>query len=60
MLTVDPLVPLVDMFEEAASNGKRVSEITGPDVAAFADELLHGERSYQAQQGKKLNERLNK
>jgi DNA-binding ferritin-like protein (Dps family) len=60
MLTVEPLVPLVDLFEEAAANGKRVKEITGPDVASFADELLRGERSYKAQQSKKLNEKLNK
>lgn len=60
MLTVEPLVPLVDMFEEAAANGKRVTEITGQDVAAFADELLRGERSYKAQQSKKLNKKLNK
>ncbi len=60
MLTVEPLVPLVDLFEEAAASGKHVTEITGPDVAAFADELLRGERSYKAQQSKKLNEKLNK
>jgi DNA-binding ferritin-like protein (Dps family) len=60
MLTIEPLVPLVDMFEEAAASGKHVTEITGPDVAGFADELLRGEHSYKAQQAKKLNEKLNK
>ena len=60
MLTVEPLVPLVDLFEEAAASGKHVKEIIGPDVASFADELLRGERSYKAQQSKKLNEKLNK
>lgn len=60
MLTIEPLVPLVDLFEEAAANGKHVTEITGPDVAAFADDLLRGESSYRDHQRKKLNEKLNK
>ncbi len=55
MLTIEPLVPLVDLFEEAAANGKHVLDITGPDVAAFADELVRGEKSYYDQQRKKLN-----
>lgn len=60
MMTVDPLVPLVDLFEEAAADGKHVTEITGPDVAGFADELLRGESSYKALQAKKLNKKPNK
>lgn len=60
LLTIEPLVSLVDMLEEAAAEDKRVIAITGPDVAAFADELVRGERSYKDQQSKKLNEKLNK
>lgn len=60
ILTIEPLVSLVDMLEEAAANGKHVVDITGPDVAAFADELVRGERSYKDQQRKKLNDKLNK
>ena len=60
ILTIEPLVSLVEMLEEAAADGKRVTDITGPDVAAFADELVRGERSYKDQQRKKLNEKLNK
>lgn len=60
ILTIEPLISLVDMLEEAAANGKHVVDITGPDVAAFADELVRGESSYKDQQRKKLNDKLNK
>jgi len=59
ILTIDPIVSLVDMLEEAAADGKHVIDITGPDVAAFADELVKGESSYKDQQRKKLNDKLN-
>lgn len=55
ILTAEPLKVLVDIFEEAAANGKHVVDITGSDVAAFVDELIHGERSYFEQQREKLN-----
>lgn len=60
ILTIDPLVYLVDMLEEAAADGKKVTDITGPDVAAFADDLVKGESSYKDLQRKKLNDKLNK
>lgn len=60
ILTGEPLKVLVDMFEEAAANGKHVLDITGPDVAAFADELVHGEKSYFEQQREKLNAKFQK
>jgi len=37
-----------------------VLDMTGPDVAAFADELVRGEKSYRGQQSQKLNEKLRK
>ncbi len=58
MLTIEPLFPLVDLFEEAAANGKHVTEIIGPDVAAFADELVRGEKTYKDKQSKKLNNNI--
>jgi DNA-binding ferritin-like protein (Dps family) len=60
ILTIDPLVNLVDMLEEAAAEGKHVVDVTGSDVATFADELVRDESSYKDQQRKKLNEKLNK
>ncbi len=50
-----PLVALTDLLEEASANKKRVLDVTGPDVAAFADELVRGEKSYQDKQRGKLN-----
>lgn len=57
---MEPLRVLVDLLEEAAANDRRVIDVTGPDVAAFADELVRGEKSYRDQQSKKLNDKLNK
>lgn len=55
MVTVEPLYSLVDLFEEAAANGRHVLDVTGPDVAAFADELVRGEKSYYDKVRNKLN-----
>jgi DNA-binding ferritin-like protein (Dps family) len=52
---MEPLITLVDIFEEAASNNRSVIEITGSNVAEFADELVRGVKSYQDQQRDKLN-----
>jgi DNA-binding ferritin-like protein (Dps family) len=60
ILTIEPLITLVDMLEEAAANNKHVIDVTGPDVAAFADELVRDEKSYKDQQRQKLNDKLNK
>lgn len=60
ILTFEPLKALVDMLEEAAAEGRHVIDITGPDVAAFADELVKGEKSYFDQQRKKLNRHIAK
>jgi len=56
IVTMDPLKVLVDILEEAAANNKRVLEVTGPDVAAFADELVRGEASYVDKERKRLND----
>jgi DNA-binding ferritin-like protein (Dps family) len=58
ILTIEPLKVLVDMFEEAAAENRHVTSITGPDVAAFADELVRGEKSYRDQQREKLNKKM--
>lgn len=55
LTSMDPLVALVDMLEEAAANNKRVVEVTGSDVAGFADELVRGQKSYYEDERKKLN-----
>lgn len=58
LLTIDPLESLVDMLEEAAANGKKVADVTGPDVATFADELVKGEKSWKDSQREKLNKKF--
>lgn len=58
--SIDPLVALVDLLEESATNGTPVLEVTGTDVAAFADELVRGEASYKTQQAEKLNRKMSK
>jgi DNA-binding ferritin-like protein (Dps family) len=60
ILTMEPLVALVEMLEEAAASGKHVTDVTGPDVATFADELVRGESSYFDQQRQKLNKNFSK
>src|ERR1700743_3112739 len=55
IFSMEPLIVLVDIFEEAAADGKKVIEITGSNVAEFADELVRGVKSYQDQQRDKLN-----
>jgi DNA-binding ferritin-like protein (Dps family) len=44
--TINPFRVLLHLFEQGAANGKHVLEITGDDVAAFADGLVRGEKSY--------------
>lgn len=58
ILTMGPLVSLVDLLEEASVNNRRVTDVTGPDVAAFADELVRDEKSYKDLQRDKLNKKL--
>jgi DNA-binding ferritin-like protein (Dps family) len=60
ILTIDPLKVLVDLLEEAAADGRRVVDITGPDVATFADELVKGEKSYFDNERQKLNKNFSK
>lgn len=58
ILSMQPLISLVDIFEEAAANNRPVAEVTGENVAEFADELVKGEKSWQDTQRAKLNKNL--
>lgn len=60
IVTIQPLIALVDMLEEAKANEKHVLDITGHDVAAFADELVRGEKSYFQDERAKLNKNIAK
>lgn len=37
---------LIELFEQGAAEGRAVLDVTGEDVAAFADELLQNARTY--------------
>lgn len=43
---IDLLSGIVDFFEEGASLGKAVLEVTGSDVAAFCDNLIKDSKTY--------------
>lgn len=40
------LTGIVDLFEEGATQGKGVLEVTGKDVAAFCDDLIKDSKTY--------------
>ena len=46
---------LLELFEECAADGKKVLEVTGQDVAGFADELMKQANTYPAHMREKLN-----
>ena len=49
------LSDLTDLFESGVAEGKRVLEVTGDDVAAFADELLRHATTYTGKWHETLN-----
>lgn len=49
---------LIDLFEEGASDGKAVLEVTGEDVAGFVEELLKNARTYTEDWKSKLNKEI--
>lgn len=46
---------LLELFEASASDGKKVIDVTGKDVAEFCDELLLNARTYTGNMREKLN-----
>jgi DNA-binding ferritin-like protein (Dps family) len=60
ILSMKPLETLVDILEGAAAQHKNVTDVIGKDVAAFANELVKDEPSYQQMQSAKLNSKINK
>lgn len=47
---------LIDLFEAGAAEGRHVLEITGEDVASFADELVANAKTYFAKYREDLNQ----
>ena len=46
---------LIDLFEDGVTDGKKVLEITGDDVAEFCDELLSNTKTWTAGMRESLN-----
>ncbi|BBN98066.1 DUF1048 domain-containing protein [Sporolactobacillus terrae] len=51
---------IVDLFEEGASLGKGVLEVTGSDVAAFCDDLIKNSKTYADSCQESVNQEISK
>ncbi|WP_285766092.1 DUF1048 domain-containing protein [Peribacillus sp. SI8-4] len=49
---------LIDLFEAGSAEGRGVLEITGADVASFADELVANAKTYVAKYREDLNQSI--
>ena len=49
------LKDLLELFETVAAEGKRALDVTGPEVAAFCDELLRNANTYTEKWHEALN-----
>lgn len=52
------LCGILDLFEEGAAEGKKVTDLTGEDVAAFCDDLWKDEKTYRDKYRTKLNDTI--
>lgn len=51
---------ILDLFEEGAEEEKKVTELTGEDVAAFCDELVKDAQTWQDKYRTKLNDSISR
>jgi len=49
---------ILELLEEGAAEGKRVTDLTGEDVADFCDELVKDEQTWKDKYRKKLNDTI--
>jgi DNA-binding ferritin-like protein (Dps family) len=49
---------LIDLFEAGAAEGRHVLQITGEDVASFADELVANAKTYMVKYREDLNQSI--
>ena len=49
---------ILDLFEEGAAEGKKVTDLTGKDVAAFCDELVKDAKTWVDKYRTKLNDTI--
>lgn len=51
---------LIEMFEQGAADGRKVSEIIGDNPAEFCDELMRNANTWTDKLRQKLNDSINK
>ncbi|MBE4906515.1 DUF1048 domain-containing protein [Bacillus luteolus] len=51
---------ILDLFEEGAVDGRKVTDLTGEDVAAFCDELVKDTKTWKDKYRQKLNDTIGK
>ncbi|WP_273852102.1 DUF1048 domain-containing protein [Guptibacillus spartinae] len=49
---------ILDLFEQGAAEGKKVTDLTGKDVATFCDDLLTDEKTWKDSYRTKLNDTI--
>ncbi|WP_046173459.1 DUF1048 domain-containing protein [Domibacillus indicus] len=49
---------ILDLFEQGAAEGRKVTDLTGEDVAAFCDDLVKDEKTWKDKYRKKLNDTI--
>ncbi|WP_099363708.1 DUF1048 domain-containing protein [Fredinandcohnia onubensis] len=49
---------ILELFEEGSAEGKKVTDLTGEDVAAFCDDLVKEEQTWKEKYRKKLNDTI--
>lgn len=51
---------IIDLFEEGAADGKKVTELTGENVADFCDELVKDTKTWKDKYRAKLNDAISR
>ncbi|ARI75597.1 DUF1048 domain-containing protein [Halobacillus mangrovi] len=51
---------ILDLFEQGAAEDKKVTDLTGEDVATFCDDLLQDEKSWKDKYRTKLNDTISR
>jgi DNA-binding ferritin-like protein (Dps family) len=49
---------ILDLFEESAAEGKKVTDLTGVDVATFCDDLVEDSKTWRDKYRTKLNDTI--
>ncbi|WP_280771782.1 DUF1048 domain-containing protein [Salipaludibacillus daqingensis] len=49
---------ILDLFEEGAAEGKKVTDLTGENVAAFCDELVKDTKTWRDKYRTELNDKI--